>query len=571
MLKWVFGADVGPFKSGLDQMRGEVKAFSGSVKGMIAGAFGGAAVASWAKGMIEDFARIQDIADRFGVSAETVQRLGYSAKMSGTDAETAAKGYTKLMQSVAEAENGSEAALNAFATLGITVEEFKKLSPEQQLVALAKGLEDSGNGTQAFNAVLKLLGKSGAEIMPMLTQGVAALMDQLQRAPVAGGSAVKAIADLDDALTGLKAQGAPVFAFLVNSIRTFGLYAETVINSVVTGIQFALSAVKGEFASMDEAMKERNALKANLQKEFDNGWNDIWKKPEVKNAPKDGDSVVAKAQAAAEKEKEAERQRVDLAEKRKRIEEDIAKLQEDARQRSLNLEEKIADAEQRRFQAMLKAGSIEAFAKTSTDPDNKAQMEAMVLDAKKQQLEIEKELADLADQKKQAVVRAKEHQDQLQQSLTDTLAREKEMRHEMELDSMSPKDRVKALHADRRASDDTATKLDAKGTPESKKAAAEERMRGLSIQKSIESELKSIDAERQSKLKDLASEQEKLSNIKPVVATSSLASIGAGGSANLFTSESTERQQVDLLKQVVQLLSRGNDLAIPKSTAQERI
>lgn len=61
MLKWVFGADTRPCRQGLSEMRSDVKAFSGGIKGMLAGAFTGGAIIAGAKTILDHFGRIQDL------------------------------------------------------------------------------------------------------------------------------------------------------------------------------------------------------------------------------------------------------------------------------------------------------------------------------------------------------------------------------------------------------------------------------------------------------------------------------------------------------------------------------
>lgn len=551
MLKWVFGADVGPFKRGLAEMRGEVQAFSGSVKGMLAGAFGGAAVAAWATGMIQQFARVQDIADRFGVSAETIQRLGFSAKMSGTDAETAAKGYTKLVRSVAEAENGSESANEAFATLGINVAQFKNFTPEQQLVEIAKGLESSANRGQAFNAILQILGKSGAEMLPMLEQGAAALADQLERAPVAAGGAVKAIAELDDAIESIKAEGAPVFAWLVNAFRTVGEAVGATVFGMIEGFKLFFTA---DFLSLDgikKATEDWKQIFGTMIDSFSEGFDKIWDKSEAPPLPKSsGDSLAAQA----EEQKKTEKEIADLAKERLKLEEEIAKLKEDSRKDALSNEEAIIDAIKRRNALEAKATALKQAADATSDPKVKAQLENDALEAKKQSLEAAKEEAELYKKQDDERAKAAEKEKQAKEKLDQTLATEAEKRRGLDLDNMSDIDRLKALKGDKAASDRKAAGLEANGD---KQGASEERQRGLDIQKEINSLTKSTN-------KDLVD----LMKQAPTIATSSLQSIGAGGTANVFSGDNTQRRMLEALLEIANnTRSEGGTTTKP----QERI
>lgn len=552
MLRWVFGADISPFKRGLEEMRGEVKAFSGSVKGMLAGAFGGAAVAAWVSKMVDEFGRIQDLADRLGMSAESIQRIGYAAKLSGSDLETAAKGLTVLTRSIAQAEQGNDELGKAFGVLGINLQEFKALSPEEQLVAISKGFTEAGDRGEGLGAVMKVLGKGGAELIPLLTQGPEALKEQLDEAAVASNESVKAVANLGDQIDKLKAQGAPVFAWIVQAFQTvgnaigsaiaviwanwetffdnagkgFGALGRLIGNALIGDLEGAKKAAEDLFAVGKKVTEEVGRNFASGKEAFDEGQTEIW--TQKHEQPKGNKADVEAATEAAKQAEEA-------AKERKKLEEEIAKLQEDARIRALNLDEQIADAYKRRAELAEKANGN----------DNAA------LEAKRDQLKVEEDIAKLEKEKADEADRAKKDADAKAKELATVLEREAEMRHQMDLDGMSDNDRLKALKADKKASDERAAALEKQGD---KKGAAEERIKGLGLQKDIASE---IDKRK--------SELESLQSIQPTIATSSLASIGGGGSANLFTSESTGQRMVDLLRVIADNTARREGGSPPKA------
>jgi hypothetical protein len=630
MLKWVFGADVGPFKRGLSEMRGEAQAFSGSVKNMLAGAFGGAAVAAWASNMFQHLSRVQDLADRLGVSAESIQKVGESAKLSGTDMETAAKGLGKLVRSIAQAEQGSEGMNDALATLGLRAGDLANLSPENQLVAIAQGFENCANRGQAVDAVITLMGRSGEQMLPMLSQGAASLAEQLNNASFASDSATAAIGKLGDQIDKLKSDSVPFFGAMAQWLLEIGNYAGSVAYGIGSAFSMAFRAVKGEFDSLKEFTNEFQIRKDAVNQAFTERHNEIFGKP---NPPDDNGNpaepkTTPKADPQSEREdaghaKKAEADHLAIVEKRKQLEEQVAKLKEDARQRALNDEQKLIDAEERRAKAITSARNIEAFAERSEDPDKAA---TQALEFRKQALEIEKEIADLKDQRKQQADREKEQQNQLNTRLTETLATEKELQHQRELDGMNPSDRLNALQSDKAASDEKAANLERQGK---KQEASEERMRGMGIQDTINSTQQGIDStlkqeaekrhdmaldgmskmdrmkalkgdkaasdkkaadleakgdkqgaseERQRGLdiqkeisgmaKDAKSELERLKQQGPTIEVSSLQSIGAGGSATVFSSDNTQRQIVDYLRIIAEnSKSEGGTTTKP----QERI
>jgi len=150
MLKWVFGADTGPYRTALNSMRNETKAFSGSVKGQLAGMFGGAAVLAGASKIISHFARIQDLADRFGESSVSIQKVGFAATQSGMDVEGLAKAMTVVTANAVEAASAGGDLDDAFKRLGINAAEFAGLPLDDKLRKLSAGYNDAASSAQGL-------------------------------------------------------------------------------------------------------------------------------------------------------------------------------------------------------------------------------------------------------------------------------------------------------------------------------------------------------------------------------------------------------------------------------------
>ena len=73
---------------------------------------------------MNEFDRIGDLAVRFDTSAETIQKVGAAAKLSGADIEAVAGAMTKAgIAATNAADNGGEMA-EKFAKAGIDAREF---------------------------------------------------------------------------------------------------------------------------------------------------------------------------------------------------------------------------------------------------------------------------------------------------------------------------------------------------------------------------------------------------------------------------------------------------------------
>lgn len=204
MLKWVFGADTTPFRRGLDEMRKDTKAFSGSIKGYIAGAFAGGAMLQFFQSMRGHAARIKDLSDRFGETTDSIERVSHAAKLAGSDMEGIAKALTVVTRNAVEASAGNEAMAESFAKLGINAETFATLGVEEKLLVLAGAMDKGKNSAENMTAVMRVMGKSGAEMMPLLIQGQEELQKQFEETGLIGHRTINMLARFDDSMDELK-------------------------------------------------------------------------------------------------------------------------------------------------------------------------------------------------------------------------------------------------------------------------------------------------------------------------------------------------------------------------------
>jgi len=154
-------------------------------------------------------AALDDISQRTGMSVEALSELGYAAEQSGTNLEAIEKASKKLAKTVTDAADGSKSARESFAGLGLSWAEVAAKSPDDQLEAVADGLAGISDPARRAALAQEVLGKSGTDLIPMLSGGAAGmrqLRDEAKRLglTVSGDTAAKA-AVLDDSLASLGA------------------------------------------------------------------------------------------------------------------------------------------------------------------------------------------------------------------------------------------------------------------------------------------------------------------------------------------------------------------------------
>jgi hypothetical protein len=125
------------------------------------------------KGSFESADQMGKMAQKAGVSIESLSRMSIAAQLADVDTETLAKGMGRLSHSVAQASSGIGMQAQAFDALGIKVRDTHGNLKNadviiRELSEKFHGMEDGAGKTAAAIAIL---GKSGAELIPMLNGG----------------------------------------------------------------------------------------------------------------------------------------------------------------------------------------------------------------------------------------------------------------------------------------------------------------------------------------------------------------------------------------------------------------
>lgn len=141
---------------------------------------------------------IDESAQKAGVTTEALQRLAYAGKFSGLTIESAAHALGILQRNAVNAADGNEELAAAFAKVGISGAELRNMPGNEQIVKMAEAFEGMANGPVKVALAMKVLGKSGAELLPFLNQGGAAIRDLMAEAYVMPEAVIKAGAAFKD-------------------------------------------------------------------------------------------------------------------------------------------------------------------------------------------------------------------------------------------------------------------------------------------------------------------------------------------------------------------------------------
>jgi hypothetical protein len=202
------GLDAADYTQGLTKAEREAERFADNVKRTAteAGKLLGAAAAAGAAGLvylvkssIDAADNLNDLSKKTGIAVDTLGGIGFAAGLAGGDLESAAAAAGKLNKTLAEAAAGDEKAAQAFDVLGIAVKdaEGNTISADRAMVAIADRFAKFPDGPEKSALALRLFGKAGADIIPLLDDGGRALQDNIAYYQRFGGVTAETAAAAD--------------------------------------------------------------------------------------------------------------------------------------------------------------------------------------------------------------------------------------------------------------------------------------------------------------------------------------------------------------------------------------
>lgn len=203
---------------------------------------GGGASVSEFWGMLTQVAdaggALNDASKKIGIGAGTLQQFQYAAKLSGVEAATLNSSMLKLSKTAGEAAAGSKEAQSVFSALGIKVKDAsgRIKTADVLMLEMADKMAKIKDPANQARVAMATMGKSGAEMIPVLAGGSEAMKELMQHyKDLGGGLSDDAIENADafgDALDDLKEAfgsvsgviGGQLFPILTPLIQDFGLW-----------------------------------------------------------------------------------------------------------------------------------------------------------------------------------------------------------------------------------------------------------------------------------------------------------------------------------------------------------
>lgn len=234
------GLNIAEFTTGMEKSEYLVKKFAAKLDKEVAAAgksaavgiaaIGAAAVVAYAavQRLAGSAANFKDIEERTGASAEALAAFAPSAAVAGTSVDDIATAMNKLAKGLAVTDDETKDLGAGLAALNIPIEQFKQLTPDQQIREVAKAFGTFGEGAERGAVAMAIFGKSGAQLLPffkeLANEGgrfVKLTQQQIERADEFADKQARARAELEQFLQRLAVEALPTITSVITATKEF--------------------------------------------------------------------------------------------------------------------------------------------------------------------------------------------------------------------------------------------------------------------------------------------------------------------------------------------------------------
>ena len=155
----------------------------------IVAALGAHNFAALIKGTLDAGDSLAKLSQKTGVSVEDLSALEYSAGLAGADITQLANGIKLLSKNMYDVSKGTGEAKIALDDMGLTVMKASggMKSAQEVMLEVSDSFKGMADGALKSALAQKIFGKSGADMIPFLNQGSAAIQDQREELEKLGG------------------------------------------------------------------------------------------------------------------------------------------------------------------------------------------------------------------------------------------------------------------------------------------------------------------------------------------------------------------------------------------------
>jgi hypothetical protein len=183
-------ADATPYLGALGAVRRATLGMSGamsSIGGALGIGFSVAGIAAAIKGVANFGDEISDASKKTGIGVEALQSLRFIGKLSGMEFSALQIAVKSMSKGMYEAQTAGGAAGQAFSALGLKTKDLAGMSIDDQFLAIVGALGKVADQNKKAALAMKIFGKSGTDVLPMVADGVDSIRAARDRFRSSGG------------------------------------------------------------------------------------------------------------------------------------------------------------------------------------------------------------------------------------------------------------------------------------------------------------------------------------------------------------------------------------------------
>ena len=200
------------------------------------------------------FIELQNTMKKTGASSQDLQMLGKAGKESGVGIESIGNALVKTNKFLNEATKGGESQLETLRSLGFATDQASvaNIKAIDVFYKLADEIKRTGDATKYTETIIKIFGKSGAELIPILEKGSDDLKDLAESSKLYTEAEIKAGAAAERAAEAAERKWSQVTRDIMASVGSHEL-KETLADTLKS--------------AFNEELKERNYMKPSKEEE----------------------------------------------------------------------------------------------------------------------------------------------------------------------------------------------------------------------------------------------------------------------------------------------------------------
>jgi len=254
-----FEADLGRASRSLDKLAENARGSFARVGEVFAGSFAASAVEEGLRGLVELFpqlvegvAALQDLSEETGASTVALASFQTAADVSGVKIDQLAQLMVRLTGNLGRISTETKGAGQALSNLGIPLEEFRRLAPDQQIQKLSIAFNTFEDGASKTSNALALFGRQGPSVLRFfkeygdgLESSSRLTAEQIARADEYGDRQARMRSELRQTAQAIAIQALPALTALGNGFRTGALQ--------ILNLQGAAGDLRADTAILDFA------------------------------------------------------------------------------------------------------------------------------------------------------------------------------------------------------------------------------------------------------------------------------------------------------------------------------